>query len=107
MARQYLTERERAAILQQQGGTCCTPGCTATEGLQGEHSTPSVWVGGKPDQLMCVPCHKAKTRRDIKAIAKVKRLRGETCTRRGRPIRSPGFRGHRKFDGTPVWKDRT
>jgi 5-methylcytosine-specific restriction endonuclease McrA len=37
------------------------------------------------------PCHKNKTARDVKAIAKVKRLRGETCTGPKRKIPSRPF----------------
>lgn len=45
-----------------------------------EHSTPNALMPGKPDQLMCVPCHKVKTLKDVKAIAKVKRLNGQTMS---------------------------
>ena len=40
---------------------------------------------------MCKPCHALKTKRDVAAIAKVKRIRGETCNGPKRPIRSRGF----------------
>ena len=43
-----------------------------------EHSMPNAFKRGKPDQLMCRACHKIKTLRDVKAIAKAKRLKGET-----------------------------
>lgn len=52
------------------------------------------------------PCHKAKTKRDIQANAKVKRLRGETKGRpkrnwgKGRKLKSRGFqKGHRPMRG--------
>ncbi len=106
MTRQYLTKRQRAELLEAQGGVCCVKGCGSTGPLQGEHSTPSAWIGGKPDQLMCVPCHKAKTRRDVKAIAKVKRIRGETCNGPKRPIQSAPFRGWRKMNGDAVWRGK-
>lgn len=80
MTRLYLTQREYDALLQTQGGRCCVRGCGATEGLIAEHSTPNALKPGKPDQLMCVPCHKVKTLRDVKAIAKVKRLNGKTMS---------------------------
>lgn len=46
-------------------------------------------------------CHKGKTKRDVQANAKVKRIRGETCTRKGRPLKSRGFDKSlsRKFSG--------
>jgi len=80
MTRLYLTQREYDALLEAQGGECCVTGCNAAEGLIAEHSTPNALKPGKPDQLMCVPCHKVKTRRDVKAIAKVKRLNGKTMS---------------------------
>ena len=80
MARLYLTAREYDALLKRQHGRCCARGCKATEGLIAEHSTPNAVYPGKPDQLMCRPCHKVKTLRDVKAIAKMKRLNGTTMS---------------------------
>lgn len=76
MARLYLTAREYDALLERQHGRCCVLGCKASEGLIAEHSTPNAVYPGKPDQLMCKSCHKVKTLRDVKAIAKMKRLNG-------------------------------
>ncbi len=78
MTRLYITQREYDALLEAQDGMCCTKGCNETEGLIAEHSTPNAFKPGKPDQLMCGACHKAKTLRDVKAIAKAKRLNGTT-----------------------------
>jgi hypothetical protein len=80
MTRLYLTQREYDALLDAQGGKCCVRGCNETEGLIGEHSTPNAFKHGKPDQLMCVACHKVKTRCDVRAIAKTKRLNGATSS---------------------------
>ncbi len=80
MKRMYLTQREYDALLEKQGFKCCVKGCEATDDLIGEHSTPNAFKAGKPDQLMCTACHKVKTRRDMKAIAKVKRLKGQTSS---------------------------
>ncbi|MBX3430014.1 MAG: hypothetical protein KF779_10560 [Hyphomonadaceae bacterium] len=77
MRRLYLTAREYEALLLKQGGTCCVEDCDVSEDLIAEHSTPNTWRRAKPDQLMCTGCHKVKTLRDIKAIWKVKRLRGQ------------------------------
>lgn len=97
MKRTYLTSREHDALLQGQNGMCCVLGCSETTGLIAEHSTPNAIDPGKPDQLMCRPCHKVKTLRDVKAIAKVKRLNGTTMSqyeRRkkfGAKLRGRGF----------------
>lgn len=80
MKRLYLTRREYDRLLERQGGVCCVPGCGASEDLIAEHSTPNALHPGKPDQLMCKPCHKIKTLRDVKAIAKTKRLNGATMS---------------------------
>ncbi len=97
MKRTYLTSREYDALLQRQNGMCCVAGCYDTDGHIAEHSTPNAIFPGKPDQLMCRPCHKVKTLRDVKAIAKVKRLNGTTMSqyeRRkkfGAKLRGRGF----------------
>ena len=80
MKRSYLTSREYDALLQRQNGMCCVAGCHERNGLIAEHSTPNAIYPGKPDQLMCKPCHKVKTLRDVKAIAKMKRLNGTTLS---------------------------
>lgn len=84
MARLYLTQREYDALYEAQGRTCCIGGCAESAGLVGEHSTPEKWRHAKPDQLMCVAHHKIKTRGDIKAIWKVKRLNGEALSQYAR-----------------------
>ena len=104
-----LTPASRAALLEGQGGCCVVWGCTETRGLIEEHSTPFTWTGAKPDQLMCVACHKAKTRADIKKIAKVRRIRnGKTQADKrkanGSRMKSRGFdkTRSRKFSGEVV-----
>ena len=49
-------------------------------------------------------CHKEKTKRDVAANAKVKRLRGETCQGPKKKIQSPGFdkTKTRKFNGQVI-----
>lgn len=94
MTRLYLTRREYDALLDAQGGKCCVKECAQTDGLIAEHSTPNALKPGKPDQLMCVPCHKAKTLKDVKAIAKAKRLNGTTMNQYERRKRfGPRLRG--------------
>ena len=101
MKRRRLGKIERATIFARQGGCCVS--CSETVGLIEEHSVVFVWTGEKADQLMCVPCHKEKTRKDIKAISKVKRIqkkaRGET--KKKRKIAGRGFNKTKTkgFDG--------
>ncbi|MFZ2031635.1 MAG: hypothetical protein WAU68_15085 [Vitreimonas sp.] len=98
MRRLYLTQREYDALLERQGGRCCVRGCQVREGLIGEHSTPNAFTPGKPDQLMCLACHKVKTLKDVKAIAKAKRLNGKTMSQYERRMKfGPKLRG-RGFD---------
>lgn len=80
MKRLYLTAREYERLLERQGGVCCVSGCDTADDLISEHSTPNALFPGKPDQLMCKPCHKIKTLRDVKAFARVKRLNGTTMS---------------------------
>jgi hypothetical protein len=97
MNRLHLTKREYDALLERQNGMCCVKGCTETSNLIGEHSTPAKWRYAKPDQLMCEACHKVKTRKDIKAIWKTKRLNGavlsqyERRKKYGSQLRGPRF----------------
>lgn len=100
MTRLYLTQREYDALLKKQNGTCCVQGCEAREGLIGEHSTPETWRHAKPDQLMCEPCHRVKTRRDIKAIWKAKRLNGEALSQYERRKRFGS-----KLRGRSFWRN--
>ena len=68
-----------------------------------------IWVAcndQKPDCLLCKSCADAKTKRDIAAIAKVKRIqRGPRETKR--PLKSRGFDKSlkKKMDGTVVRND--
>ncbi len=72
--------------------------------------TPVALLGeAKPDSLWRRECHKAKTKGDVKRIAKAKRQSGETGQRarrekNGPRLKSRGFdRTHsRKFDGSVV-----
>lgn len=116
MKRGKLTKREYDALLERQGWLCATWGCISEGPFDADHSTPNAFLAGKPDQLLCRPCHRAKTKLDVKAIAKAKRLSGETSSQysrrkqRGpllksaRKLVSKGFEGWRKFSGELVRK---
>lgn len=86
------------------GGTCAYPGCEVRTGLQYDHML-ALGLGGKHAveniEPLCVPHHLIKTKRDVKMIARSKRLAGETC--QGEPARKLQGRGFgsvsRGFDG--------
>jgi 5-methylcytosine-specific restriction endonuclease McrA len=106
--RQRLTPVQRVSILARQHDLCA--GCNETlvwtviEGKRvygpmiDEHIVP-LDLGGSNDlsnrELRCIPCAKAKTREDMKRIAKARRLRikhGPPELRpKAQPIRSRGF----------------
>lgn len=80
MARKYLTDRERAALLEAQGHVCANCKRPAARYI-GEHTVPvALGNDAKPDALWCEPCARRKTfgddglRGDISAIAKAKRI---------------------------------
>ena len=107
--RRYLTSNELRDMLSRQAGVCASPNCMSEGPFEADHSTVHTWDNKKPDQLLCVPCHRRKTKTDIKAIAKVNRITGKTSSqwngdRKSRPIQSAGFRGWRKMNGTVVVK---
>jgi 5-methylcytosine-specific restriction endonuclease McrA len=58
---------------------------------------------------LCRAHHLLKSRMDAAAAAKGRRIRRETkkSQKPKAKIRSRGFIGHRKFDGTAVYKERT
>jgi len=101
--RASLTKNERKAMIDAQGGLCFTTGCTRAPEIAEHWTCVALGNDQKPDCMLCGPCADAKTKRDIAAIAKVKRLqRGPRESKR--PIRSRGFDKSRtkKFDGTVV-----
>lgn len=65
------------------------------------HGGPHVFTNLRP---VHVPCHKAKSARDVAANAKVKRILGETKTGPKKQIQSPGFdkTRTRKFSGEVI-----
>lgn len=80
------------------------------DGFDADHIVPLA-LGGKDDgatngQLLCVPCHRAKTgAQDAPRIAKAKRVRDKHF---GLKDKRRGFRGWRNMRGEIVWaKDRS
>jgi len=109
MTRKYLTPNELRDMLMRQHGMCAADGCESEGPFEADHSTPHAWDNKKPDQLLCVPCHKRKTRRDVANIAKAKRIanaRTQYDKRKaqgGSRIKSAGFRGWRTLSGEIKW----
>jgi len=117
--RRSLTKRETIAMLDAQNGICaCSPECELPVTLGcciREHTLP-VALGNrdKPDAILHPDCAREKTAKDIDMICKADRQRLYHETGRSskskpkkipsRPLQSRGFQGHRKFDGTVVWK---
>ena len=108
--RRPLTRKEYLQLCIDQGGKCAC-GCggkldAIREGVIDEHRIARA-LGGSDDisnrELWRKPCSKAKTEeRDLPAIAKAKRLNGETGqNRRKAEIKSAGFSNrNKKFDGS-------
>lgn len=112
MTRRYLTDAERHAMLERQGGLCASWGCTSEGPFDADHSNPAALAGGKPDQLLCKACHRKKTfglRGDLSNIAKAKRI-GDGRTQydkrkqKGPQLKSRGFQGWRDFAGALRFK---
>lgn len=109
MARRKPTPaKARAEAIARTNGICAVPGCGKPI-RDVDHTIPHFFTqDDRPENLtgMCVAHHAEKTRQDIKAIAKVKRIiakhRGEVAPKR--TIRSAGFPKHlrRKMNGEVV-----
>lgn len=103
-ARKAIPRAWKEAALTRSGGTCGYPECEVRTGLEFDHML-ALGLGGKHRaeniEPLCGPHHLAKTKRDVKMIARSKRLAGETC--QGEPARKLQGRGFgsvsRGFDG--------
>ena len=101
----YLPIATRAALAEQL--TCRA--CNGPGPFEADHAHPHTLGGGnEPDNLrhLCKPCHAIKTKTDVKAIAKCKRiarkLAGTWRQPKGRKLTGRGFDKtlRRKMDGT-------
>lgn len=97
----------KIAILAKSQGCCSYPECSEREGLEFDHVIPRA-LGGKHRldnyQALCPSHHLAKTKLDVKLIAKAKRLERKDV---GQPRKSSRLQGRgfskthtRHFDGT-------
>jgi hypothetical protein len=107
MKRSSLTLNEKILMCARQRWLCAV--CNdVLHDAEYDHSTPvALGNDAKPDQAICIPCHRLKTIRDVKAIAKAKRLHrtfvlGEK--RQKRKMQSRGFdkRWSRRMSGKTV-----
>jgi 5-methylcytosine-specific restriction protein A len=81
-------------------GRCAKCGVEAAVG-QYDHAISLILGGENREsnlQFLCTPCHKAKTKLDVKLKAKVARVRARHLGVKRRRRTIPG----RKFDGTPI-----
>ena len=73
-----MTPARRKRLLEAAGGVCARLGCEVTEGLELDHIIPLELSGDDSDaafEPLCPAHHKAKTRLDVKMIAKARRIR--------------------------------
>ena len=112
--RQRLSKYEFAEMFLAQNGRCaCGCGERLERGkVDEEHSKP-VALGGdaKPDSLWRRDCHKAKTRGDVKVIAKVERIagrKGQYARRKknGSKIQSANTLGGEQYKARKEWAER-
>lgn len=106
--RKAMTAARRARIIARDGEVCARLGCEVTTGLEVDHVVPLELTGKDEDenlQLLCGPHHKAKTRLDLKMIARARRLRkkADPATRKPSRMKSRGFP---KGGPKPVWPSR-
>lgn len=106
MSRQEFPPKIRLAAWERARGLCecCGVKIRPGNGPHYDHRVPDA-VGGGPTldncQVLCRSCHGVKTNEeDIPAIAKTKRIRNRHVNAESK---RQGFRGWRKFDGTPVY----
>lgn len=111
MKRKRRTTKQRVELFHAHGGRCHMCGLLIMPGQEWEVSHPTpLELGGADDETNTAPAHKRCHRKftaevDIPAIAKSNRIRARHLGAETKSSR--GFRGWRKFDGTPVFKDRT
>lgn len=107
MKRRYLSDLEKLEMQRRQDYLCaiCHEPLTA---IEYDHSTPHAFrPERKPDQAVCIPCHRAKSKQDVKSIAKARRLHrtfilGEKPKRKTIQSRPFDRRWRKRMDGSVV-----
>ena len=101
--RKGFTKAQRQAVYDLQRGQCAECEGRLDDGFEIDHVI-SIAMGGSHEPgnwlAKCPDCHLRKTKADVKAIAKSKRLAKSETELRQSKIRSRGFTGWRAFDGT-------
>lgn len=88
--RKAMTPARRARIVARDGEVCARLDCDCTTGLQVDHIIALELTGKDEDenlQLLCTPHHAAKTRLDLKMIARARRLRKKADPETRKPSR--------------------
>ena len=103
--RQEFSKHVRIAAWERSGGNCECCGQKIIGVPEYHHLVPAA-VGGSNTldncQVLAKRCHRVRTENiDVPEIAKSQRIFEK---RIGARIKRRGFRGHRKFDGSIVWK---
>lgn len=107
--RRSMTPARRRRVLERQDGKCAYPDCEVSEALEIDHII-ALALGGKDSdenlEGLCRHHHAAKTRRDVKFIAKAKRLvkKADPDERKPSRLQSRRFQTNmtKRFDGTVV-----
>lgn len=115
MKRKRHSAKVKASIIERQGGLCARTGVPlAGRRVEYNHVIPLALGGADhPDNLEAITAeaHRKLTSRHMGQIAKAKRcekkltrdaIRKPKRAWPARDLKSPGFKGWRKFDGTPV-----
>lgn len=94
--RRAMTPARRKRILARQHGICAYPQCEVSDGLEVDHIVCLELGGRDVDdncEALCADHHRQKTNRDLKLIAKARRIRKEiACEGRVKPaLVSRGF----------------
>lgn len=113
--RAEFSKKTKIAAWQRCGGHCelCGSKIITGNGPEHHHIIEDAIDGGNGlanCQVLCKkPCHSTITATHAPELARTRRIYEKRIGARkksGAKLQSRGFQGHRKFDGSPVFKDR-